>query len=399
MAFEDTFTRADNALTLGSPWIVQPAVDANGPIASAFGIESNQAAYTGFRTTEPEYLMGDYWATVSAVVDVGSADMVVEWDLSTTSNVGFYLPFRCAGPMDTLMIVGRLLDSSKLAVHEFSPDGTSNSLGVSTVSGWRDKRVRVEAVGSAITVKVDGTPVASYTSTHNLSVPYAGISGDAISLGGRGQWSSGYPSGGEVSATVDLGSPIQTCEWEFDSDSAGYTYHVFRYVDDNNYWFVYRPTGSPTTLDLYQRVSGANSRVARATGVSWPNGSVVRVEASSTNIVIKIDGSTVITYTTAAGSGDRAGLGGYTASGMFGQWTRFYGHGSITYETYFDRVPGTGLGPEWSTPSATWTTSKRAPTPSEYSIAWTRWTRFYCSQWPLGGFRNLGLTRGARSVT
>lgn len=404
MAFEDTFTRAD-ADTLGSPWT---HLDGQS-LGSKFGVRSGEARYLGPLDTAPAG-SSPYYSTQLATVDVGSADMAVEWNVKGPAAGGvIYLPFRYAtgtSPTWTNNTLGLYATmSNPNTLYLFAGDSTN--LGSFTVSGWRTgDTIRVEAVGTAIKVFIAGTLVISATSSLGLSNTRAGIGGAATT--NYTDNGAAYHSGsGEGAATVDAATALQTCEWEWSAlPSRGPTYHVFRYHDANNYWIVSGTGSSTSTIYLYQKTGGAwFQRGPTGTGTIWAPGDTLRVEAAASSITVKINGTTKISYsTTAPASGHtRAGIGGNMSDATLkgAVWSKFTVN---SFTDAFVRPYANTLGTPWVSHAGTWGTGTKPwswtthDRPEELDYA--RWTRFYCSPWPLArGYRNLGLTRGARSVT
>ena len=286
MAFEDSFTRAD-ADTLGSPWT---HLDGQS-LGSKFGVRSGEARYLGPLDTAPAYVSGGkYYSTQLATVDVGSADMAVEWNLKGPAAGGtIYLPFRYAtgtGPQyidNTLGLYSTTADPDTL----YLIAGTSTALGSTTTSGWRTgDTIRAEAVGTAIKIYIGGVLKISATSSVGSSNTRAGFGGNATT-----NWTDGkaaYHAGSGIgAATVDTGSNIQTVEWEWSALAKGASYQIFRYTDINNFWLVAGTGGSATTMYLFQRSGGTDYVRSTATGVTWGPGYTLRVEAGSSNIVVK----------------------------------------------------------------------------------------------------------------
>lgn len=408
MAFEDTFARADGPL--GSPWVEFSDGTAT---TTTWGIDTNRAVYMGdiLYPGHPDW-PGDpavNTTSVGATVDVGSPNMAVEWDSIETTNVRRHI-FRYKNPTSWLAVAstGGNRDTMYLVARN---GGTTTTLATTTVTGWQQKRVRVEAVGTQIDVYVDGTHAMTATSSHNLTETRAGIAGmprgypggtftdnftraDASTLGApwtehSGTWGidtnravylTPMPAGTNIrAATIDLKSPIQTVEWEWTALEKGPSYHAFRYQDINNFWFV-SGTGSPTTtMYLFQRSGGTSTIRATATGVTWGPGYRLRIEAGASKIEVFSDSTKVISHTVTApvNAATRAGISGNAASGgglNLTRWTRFWAEGqSIDYETFPQSVDNgvrlTGL----------------------------HWTRFWASKWPIRkGSRLLGCGRGRR---
>jgi hypothetical protein len=408
MAFEDTFSRAD-ANTLGSPWV---HLDGNS-LGSAFGIASNEARYLGPMDTAPIWggSGSNYYSTQLATVDVGSADMAVEWNVEGPATGGaLYLPFRYAAGTSPTWLNNSLhlgtTSASANRLYLFAP--SAGVVGpMVDVPGWRTgDTIRVEAVGTAIKVYVGGTLVMTRSTSECLSNTRAGIGGTATT--NYTDNGAAYHSGsGEGAATVDAGTALQTCEWEWSAlPSRGPTYHVFRYQDANNYWIVSGTGSSTSTIYLYQNTGGAwFQRGPTGTGTIWAPGDTLRVEAAASSITVKINGATKISYsTTAPASGHtRAGIGGNMSDATLkgAVWSKFTVN---SFTDAFVRPYANTLGTPWVSHAGTWGTGTKPWSWTTHDrleeLDYARWTRFYCSPWPLNrGFRNLGLTRGARSVT
>ena len=382
--FTDTFDRSDNASTLGAPWTTH---------AGQFGVVSSAGRYTD----ELYYPGKTGWPGGSsprvpsaATVDVGSADMAVEWD-STPAAGGHYRLFRFAAPDSSLSIGESSGDRDLIVLDEVTPAGSVMVASASS-PGWQTKRVRVEAVGSAISVLVDGVVVISSTSTYNQTATRAGIGGNAIgwdpltvtdtfdrsdnasTLGApwtshAGTWGiasnlARYVSGSGVGAAmVDLGSPVQHVEWDWTALAKGPSYHLFRYRDSTNFWFVSGTGGNPTTMFLFHQSGVSATLEATATGVTWGPGATLTVEAGETSIKVWTGSTLVINHSTASvDRGTRAGIGGNMNDADLAttRWSRFSGQG---VDTDLALVLGeTGGGP-W--------------------LDDVQWARFACSEWPL----------------
>lgn len=402
MAFEDTFSRAD-ADSLGSPWT---HLDGQS-LGSKFGVRSGEARYLGPLDTAPAG-SSPYYSTQLTTMDVGSADMAVEWSVKGPAAGGaLYLPFRYAtgtGPEyvdDSLGLYSTSTNPDKL----YLVAGTSTALGSTTTSGWRaGDTIRAEAVGTAIKIYIDGVLKISATSSVGSSNTRAGFGGNAAT-----NWTdtkAAYHSGSGIgAATVDTGSNIQTVEWEWSALAKGASYQIFRYTDANNMWLVAGTGGAPGTVYLFQQTGGTWYVRSTVTGVTWGPGYTLRVEAGSSNIVVKSGSTTIITYTVSASGGTRAGIGGNMSDGNMPttRWTRFK---AASFEDEFDREYADTLGSPWTTHAGVWGTGAKdytwlgIDTFRPDMLDHLRLDRFWCSPWPLSsGFRNLGLTRGARSVT
>lgn len=401
MAFEDSFTRAD-ADSLGSPWV---HLDGHS-LGAKFGVRSGEARFLGPLDTAPTLSSPDYFSTQLVTVDVGSADMAVEWNVEGPASGGaLYLPFRYATG------TAPRYNSNTLGLYSTraNPDtlyllaGSSTVLGSFTVPGWRTgDTIRVEAVGTAIAVYIDGVLKISATSSVGSSNTRAGFGGNATT--NYTDNGAAYHSGSGIgAATVDVSTALQTCEWEWSAlPSRGPTYHVFRYQDANNYWFVSGTGSSTSTIYLFQKSGGTNSLRGTGTGTTWAPGDTLRVEAAASSITVKINGTTKISYsTTAPASGHtRAGIGGNMSDATLkgAVWSKFTVN---SFTDAFVRPYADTLGSPWVSHAGTWGTGSKPWSWTDYyrpeELDYARWTRFWCSPWPLArGCRNIGMVRGAR---
>ena len=381
MILTDTFDRAD-ADSLGSPWV---------DVAGDWGVRSNNGRYIGGL----EYPGSPGWpgglapsVDVASLVDVGSADMAVEWDLTPGSPHARRL-FRASSATNGLAIASQLESPDTLAIYRLDDSPYANSLERSiSAPGWQSERVRVECVGSTVSVYVAGDLVGSPTITAKATLTKAGIGGNAIGWDPTGAFSDSftrsdastlgspwtahagtwgidsnrakYVSGtGTGAATVDLGSPIQTVEWTWSALAKGPSFHIFRFSGPTNFWFVAGTGSSATTLYLFQRSGVTDHLWATATGVTWGPGSTLRVEAGASDIKVYSGGTLVITHTVSPGYGSRAGIGGNMDDANLAttRWSSFSGEGVDT-----DAAIGGSTGP--------WLND-------------LDWTRFYCSPWPI----------------
>lgn len=378
--FLDQFDRVDNAGSLGAPWTVH---------AGQFGVLGSDGRYTG-----DLYYPGKagYSArpAVAATVDVGSADMIIEWD-SGPATAGHERLFRFAA-VDSTLLVGESRDRTVLVLVAVTPS-SSTVLGTTHVSGWQTTRVRVIAEGTSIKVWTDDVLRISATSSVNVTATRAGIGGSAIgwqptgaftdtftranssTLGSpwtehRGVWgilsnrARNASGSGTLSATVELGSPIQVCEWDWSALSKGAAQQAFRFKDNNNFWFVSGNGTIPGNVYLFRRGGGFESIAATATGVTWGVGSTLRVSAEDTRIRVWSGSTLIINHaTTDVGEGTRAGLSGYNGGGneiLSTRWSRFAGEG------FQSNAPVASVDGPW--------------------LDGLHWTRFYASRWgPLGG--------------
>lgn len=395
MAFEDTFSRAD-ADTLGSPWT---HLDGQS-LGSKFGVRSGEARYLGPLDTAPAGSSPNYYSTQLATVDVGSADMAVEWNLKGPSAGGtLWLPFRYATGTSPEYV------QSSLGLYSTSSDpdklylfaGLSTVLGSTTTSGWRTgDTIRAEAVGTAIKIYIGGVLKISATSSVGASNTRAGFGGAAGT--GFVDRTAMFRSGSAI-ATVDLGTDIQTCEWDIAASvNYGTFYCVFRYKDANNYWAIWGQSSDHTKMWVGKVVGGSWTTLGAATGVTWGPGHDVRVEAGSSNVTVKLDGSTKISVSTAAPGSSWSGAGMFSGDAR----NRFASFAGNSFTDDFTREYADTLGSPWTESvwgvgykTALWGGEDR-----DWMLDYLRLDRFWCSPWPLSsGFRNLGLTRGARSVT
>lgn len=157
--FTDNFTRTD-AITLGDPWVAH---------LGTWGITSNQGYVTAANNLEP-----------TASVDVGSADMIVEWELSVTSHGYVYYPFRMADGSNYLFITNSAVFPNRIFL--FHRTGGSNTQigGFTTVAGWAaaDNTIRVEAEGTEIRIYINGLLVDTRTGiTQHQTATRAGLAG------------------------------------------------------------------------------------------------------------------------------------------------------------------------------------------------------------------------------
>ena len=391
MTFTDDFTRPDGGL--GSPWST---------LAGAFGIVSNTARHTGPLSYPgaPSWPGPPYVVPSVAVVDVGSADMVVEWERSAGSG-GLWCPFRVAAD-DSMLIVGASSTAlDQVYLMRIEPSGAT-VIASATDAGWWTEPVRVRAVGSSITVHVGGVPRITATSTYNIGETHAGIGGNAIgwwpasfadsftradssSLGSpwtahagswgidanRAKWVVGSGAG-RGAATVDLGSPCQTCEWEWSALAKGPSYQIFRYLDIDNFWIA-SGTGAPALTGrvyLHSIIGGTVTEEVYVDGVTWGPGSTLKVEATDTAIKVWSAGVLIIDFATSVSfPGSRAGIGGNMSDPAMPttRWTRFDGVGTPSNS----QTHPVAVGP-W--------------------LDAARWTRFHCaavapSGWHIGSLR------------
>ena len=170
-SFTDTFTRTNNGSTLGSPWTAH---------SGTWGITSNTA-----------YLVSGADNTIQmASVDIGSSDMVVEWTLSTNQNQNgynkpVYFPVRVVDQNNCLFLCGISSNTTTLNLYRLTSGVTTLIAGVSS-SGWQNTGnvIRVEVVGSTVTVSINGVQVMSQSGiTEHQNATRAGIGGYLYTAG------------------------------------------------------------------------------------------------------------------------------------------------------------------------------------------------------------------------
>ena len=342
MIFTDTFTRSDGPI--GSPWVTD---------RGAYSITSGEAHYDNdliypadvIWSSEP---FADMNAT--ATVDVGSADMVVEWDYDRHGSLLMRPVFRYAGPGSMLGLVDILINPDEMRLVSIDEGGSNTTLWSGAVTGWQSQRIRIQTRGTSIDCWTNDVHRFNVTSSFNQSATKAGLGGyrggwdpqpeftDTFSGSLGPEWDvvggSWGTSSGDLVAVLppspppayfgavltDTGSPVQSVEWDLSgvgSATKNGIYLAFRGVDDDNYWFVTGSTASAGHIAVYRRAGGSNVRMSSwATGVSWGGGQTVRVEATTSTITVKVSGSTVITlpYST-VDPWPRAGVGGYAGAG------------------------------------------------------------------------------------
>jgi len=159
-SFTDTFMRADNS-TLGSPWIVRNLT---------FGITSNTGYYTGSVTS----------ARAIATVDVGSANQVVEWDLSVWPKGPVECSFRYVD-LNNFWYVGGSSSQPGTVVLVKKIAGSESVVATQTGVTWGvGTRLRVETSGEDIIVKAGGVTLSSLSTTSSdlaTTGIHAGIGG------------------------------------------------------------------------------------------------------------------------------------------------------------------------------------------------------------------------------
>lgn len=107
-------------------------------------------------------------------------------------------------------------------------------------------------------------------------------------------------------------NPVNTC-WATTTSSAsnihisldiivlapGGTGIIFRFTDTNNFLFTIVSSGTPNTLDIWQRVSGSNSRLATGSVVAVPFTMSLTVNGTSITLT---DGTNIVTATSSTNS-------------------------------------------------------------------------------------------------
>ena len=155
----DNFTRADSA-TLGVTSTGSVAWENDDPFAE-WSIVSNKAAP---RTTSA-------WAL--ATVETGKADCTVSWTIGTATNLG--LAFRCATSSTAsthIILFGGTLYSGTNTGGAYTPISAATGATPTFTAGDV-----IDAVlsGSSITLKKNGTQVATYTSSFNQTATKHGF--------------------------------------------------------------------------------------------------------------------------------------------------------------------------------------------------------------------------------
>ena len=359
MIFTDTFDRADNLSSLGSPWTTH---------AGPFGVVSSDGRYTGDLTYpgKSDWPGGaDPTAMKAATVDVGTADMIVEWD-ATPASGHRYLLFRYTDPSNTLAVLASSSVPDTMLLR-----GGGGTIASAYSPGWQTKRIKVTTLGTKVRVYADDVLTIDAVTSANLTATRAGIGGNAIgwdplsfsdsftrsdasSLGSpwtvtggtwgiasnRARWLSGTGIG---EAIVDLGSPVQTVEWTWSALAKGPSRQIFRYLSHSDYWFVSGTVSDGNKMYLISRAGGI---VATATGVTWGPGSTLRVEAGESDIRVYSAGTLIITHTvsSAVTPGGGAGIGGNMDDPLLPntRWASFSGAGSDTDSLL---SPGGSVGP------------------------------------------------------
>ncbi len=160
--FLDVFARSSSSL--GPAWRDE---------VLTFGANGSSAYYAG----SPVSQFG------STTIDLGTSDMAVEWDLSNWPKGPVENFFRFVDIDNNWSVSGTSAPGSGGTMYLFRRVAGSLTI-VATATGrtWgAGYRLRVEAIGDSITVKIDGTTVAALTtssSTFNTATR-AGFGGDA----------------------------------------------------------------------------------------------------------------------------------------------------------------------------------------------------------------------------
>ena len=336
MAFLDEFDRADGPI--GAPWSVD---------VGSFAVTSSEAAYTGAYTYPVDTEWSDFPTHIerTATVDVGSANMVCEWDFSRNSTLYMACVFRYVSSGHMLRLAGSITDPDLMMLHKIDAVGGNVLLWSGYVTGWQTHRIRIVADGTSITCWTNDVWRFAVTSSAYQTATRAGIgvvgvgwmpdsfsdSFSGSSLGGSwdvvggSRWNVGggvatadvHPSdaGFAGAALVDVGSPQQVVEWVLSGVTGPKNgiYLVFRAVNGGNYWFVTGSSLGPNHIGVYRRAGDTNTLMSSwVTSTAWGTGQTIRVEAGPSNVVVKINGTTVITIP--AGTSDpwpRVGIGGW----------------------------------------------------------------------------------------
>ncbi len=146
----DTFTRADNALTLGSAESGQAWT----AVAGTWGISSNKA-----------YCVGDM-DTETAVLESGIADGIVDCTVSGTlaSGTDFRIPHVLVRYLDANNFLRVFYGAGNVKLQK-SDGGVTSDLAVTALAALdgTDYAIRIAMVGNSVKVYVDGTERISYT--------------------------------------------------------------------------------------------------------------------------------------------------------------------------------------------------------------------------------------------
>lgn len=171
--FIDDFTRANGPI--GAPWTSH---------AGTWSINGNRAAVTASNGTE-----------VSTSVDVGSADMAVEWELTTLPSPGrLYFPVRVVDASNYLFFTNSVLDPNRIFCYHRTSGGNNQLGSFVTVSGWlaNNTTIRVEAEGTTLRLYSDGNLIDTRTGiTQHQTATRAGLAGfrDAGATIQNARWS------------------------------------------------------------------------------------------------------------------------------------------------------------------------------------------------------------------
>lgn len=160
--FLDVFARSSSSL--GPAWRDE---------VLTFGANGSAGYYMG----SPVSLTG------GTTVDLGTPDMAVEWDLSNWPKGPVQNYFRFTDIDNNWFVTGTSAPGSGGIIYLFTRvAGVESVIATATGQTWgAGYRLRVEAIGNDITVKIDGTTVAALTtssSTFNTATR-AGFGGSA----------------------------------------------------------------------------------------------------------------------------------------------------------------------------------------------------------------------------
>ena len=112
----------------------------------------------------------------------------------------------------------------------------------------------------------------------------------------------------EMSAVVPRPTGAVTIRWTYTARTSGRDYEVVRWVDNDNYVFIYRRTDG--RLALFERVAGVNTSVA--TSAATTTGTVVEATDDGTTITATMGGAVVSASISLYSGSDRCGIGSYT---------------------------------------------------------------------------------------
>ena len=164
-------------------------------------------------------------------------------------------------------VITRLIpDSAAIA------ESVSSTISYIIATGFDDQFTRADgAVGSPWVTSGNG----SWTITSNQ------LGNTTIASG------SGY-------CVRDAGVADGTLEFEVAGTPGNGLYAVFRYQSVNNLLRIGYNSGAPT---LYKVVGGSSTLIAACTGGAWAASDVIQVVLSGTTVVVKKNGTTVLTQT------------------------------------------------------------------------------------------------------